>query len=124
MKALWIVIGSYTVVWGLWIGNPFFDAFTAQAGLYNEMANFMPEWGWGLHAVAIGTAILYGVLYRWPRGLAWGRIAGTYHWTLIAIFYALGDARNTGALTALFIVAAIQVLWKYTPRTPVIHPFD
>ena len=124
MKALWLVLGTYTTVWGLWLLSPFWSTFSPQAGLYSEMNEFMPEWGWGLHAVAIGVCTVYGIVYRWPRGLWGGRIASTYHWALIAFFYALGDWRNTGWLTSLCIVIAIQYMWKHTPRTPVVHPLD
>lgn len=124
MKALWILLGAYTTVWGFWLFNPWWNSFTPRAGLYDEMGEFMPEWAWGLHAIAIGLCILRGVLLQWPRGLWWGRIASTYHWGLIAIFYFWGDWRNTGALTALTIVIAIQIMWYYTPRTPTVHPLD
>src|SRR5688572_22912354 len=124
MKALWIVLGTYTTVWGLWLLSPFWEVFTPEAGLYGQMAEFMPEWAWGLHALVVGVCILYGIIYHWPRGLWWGRIAATYHWGLIALFYALGDWQNTGWLTSLAIVVAIQYMWKYTPQTPAVHPLD
>ena len=84
----------------------------------------MPEWAWGLHAVVIGLSILYGMVYRWPRALWWGRVASIYHWALIAFFYAWGDWRSTGALTSVLVVVFVQLLWKYTPRTPSVHPLD
>lgn len=124
MKALWLVLGTYTTVWGLWLLSPFWEVFTPQAGLYGEMASFMPEWAWGLHALVIGVCTVYGIAYHWPRGLWWGRIAASYHWVLIAFFYVLGDWRNTGWITSLCIVVAIQFMWKYTERTPVVHPLD
>jgi hypothetical protein len=125
MKAIWIAIGAYTVAWGAWIGSPFWDAFTPRAGLYDAMADFMPEWAWGLHAILIGTAILYGVMAHWPRGIVWGMIAGTYHWALIAFLYAWGDLNNTGMITSLFLVALIQIAWRYGRPEPVcVHPLD
>jgi hypothetical protein len=124
MKALWLLIGGYTTVWGLWLISPFWNVFSNRAGLYQQMHDFMPEWAWGLHAIIIGVCIIWGISYRWPRGLWWGRVASTYHWALIAVFYAVGDWRNTGALTSVCIVIGVQILWKNTPFTPEVHPLD
>lgn len=125
MKALWTLLGAYTLLWGAWIGNPFWDAFSARAGLYDEMADFMPEWAWGLHASIIGFAILYGVWHHWPRGLVWGHVAGVYHWGLIAVLYAAGDWRNTGAITALFLAVSTHMLWRSTkPKPAVVKVLD
>lgn len=78
---------------------------------------FMPEWGWGLHAFAIGCSILYGTFYHWPRGLMWGHIAGMYHWLLIAVFYLIGDWHNTGAITCIFISAVLHWAWLQSKKT-------
>ncbi len=125
MKAIWIALGSYTIAWGLWIGNPFWDAFRPQAALYSEMKNFMPEWAWGLHAITIGIAIIYGIVKHWPRGIVWGYVASMYHWGLIAIFYALGDWHNTGVITSLAIMSFAWVAWKFgRPVNVTVHPLD
>lgn len=124
MKAMWLVLGAYTTTWGFWLLSPFWEVFSPKAGLYDDMSEFMPEWAWGLHAVIVGLCTIYGIVYRWPRGLWWGRIASTYHWGLIGVFYALGDWHNTGSLTSFAIVIAVQVMWKHTPRTPVVHPLS
>lgn len=126
MKHLWLVVGGYTFIWGLWIFNPFADTFGPDARIYDEMNAFMPEWAWGLHAVIIGAAMFYGACCAWPRGMVWGRIAGTYHWLLIALFYALGDWNNTGALTSIFVVVLLNVLYyeskkcKFVPETHIL----
>lgn len=124
MKALWIILGSYTMMWGLWLLSPWWEVFSPRAGLYSKMHEFMPEWAWGLHAFLIGIAILYGIIAHWPRGLWWGHIAGTYHWALIGGLYLFGDWHNTGALTSFSIVVAIHFMWKATPQTPAVHPLD
>lgn len=123
MRALWVVLGSYTLLWGVWIGNTFFTAFSPRAGLYDAMGDFMPEWAWGLHAVIVGASIVYGAIWQWPRAIMWGCVANTYHWVLIGIFYAVGDWHNTGALTAAFVVALTQVLW-YISRPCKVKVFD
>jgi hypothetical protein len=121
MKTLWLIVGVYTIGWGLWVGNPFWDAFTPGMGLYSEMSDFMPEWAWGLHAIVIGAAIIYGNVAYWPRGIMWGYIAGTYHWAMVAAFYAMGDWRNTACFTALFAVAMLTALWRAS-RPAEFHP--
>lgn len=116
MKALWLLLGAYTISWGFWLANPFWSAFSPRAGLYDQMADFMPEWAWGVHALLIGVAIIYGACCKWPRGIMWGHIAGVYHWTLISVLYAIGDWHNTGALAAGFTALAVHILWRESRR--------
>ena len=96
-----ILLGIYTVVWGIWIVNPFWTVFT-QAGLYSAMASLMPEFIWGIVALAAGAVICYGVLRPSHMRLLQGSFVGFVHWFLIAIFYFFGDWQNTGGITALF----------------------
>lgn len=121
MKSLWALVGSYTFVWGVWLANPFAMTFSPEAKLYENMAEFMPEWAWGLHAMILGACVVYGAVCKWPRGLMFGHYAGLYHWGLVTVLYALGDFSNTGALTSAFIAAFVHILWRKSKDTQLLH---
>jgi hypothetical protein len=56
-----IILGAYTILWGLWVANPFWTVFD-QAPIYNWMMQVMPEWIWGVVAILVGLLMVYGVL--------------------------------------------------------------
>jgi hypothetical protein len=97
-----VILGSYTTLWGFWMANPFWTVFT-RAPLYRWMDAIMPEWAWGTLALAVGLAMVYGVIRHSYRSLITGALVGYFHWLLISIMYFAGDWRNTGGITALVI---------------------
>ena len=104
-----IILGVYTMVWGVWVGNPFWDVFT-RAPLYDEMAHF-PEWAWGLFAFTSGVGILLGVKEGSNRSLRTGAFIGYFHWLIVSGMYFMGDWQNTGGITSLcFAVYSFVVL--------------
>ena len=107
--ALVILLGVFTVVWGIWVGNPFWDVFT-RAALYSVM-NFMPEWTWGLIAVVSGIAICYGAIRRSTKSLIWGARIGGAFWLAVTLMYFLGDWMSTGGITALVLAIYCGVLY-------------
>jgi hypothetical protein len=111
MRALWTVIGLYTIIWGFWLINPWWNVFNS-APLYSELDRFMSEWLWGLNAILAGTIMLAGAWLNSWKALAWGCGAGIYHWGTISALYFAGDWHNTGGITSLFIATAIVITWK------------
>lgn len=110
-SAVVIILGCYTVLWGFWVANPFWSVFE-QAPLYQELAQLAPELFWGLLAMFCGAITIWGALRRSYRALNTGAIIAGWHWTMIAIFYLLGDWQNTGGITAgaLAVYAAFVYL--------------
>jgi hypothetical protein len=111
MRVLWTIIGVYTVLWGCWLESPWWDVFST-APLYRELADFMPEWLWGLNAILAGSIMLIGSWLNSWKALAWGAGAGVYHWGTIAALYFAGDWHNTGGITSLCIALMIVVTWR------------
>lgn len=110
--ALVVLLGIYTVVWGLWIANPFWHVF-AQAPLYSAMASIAPEWVWGGIAIAAGIVIIAGSVVRNYGALTRGSAVAFLHWFIIAIMYFMGDPLNTGGITSLTIALyAAAVYWN------------
>lgn len=104
-----IILGVYTVVWGLWLVNPFWSVFS-QAPLYHVLAQVAPEWFWGLVAITCGSFTIYGAIRRHYQPLVRGAIISGWHWLMISIFYFAGDPFNTGGITALtFCVYSVYI---------------
>lgn len=107
--SLVILLGLYTILWGLWVGNPLWTVFS-QASLYEKMASLAPEVVWGAVAVTCGCFTTYGVLRPSHRTLVAGALIAAWHWSMISIFYFWGDWQNTGGITsAVFGVYALTV---------------
>lgn len=104
-----ILLGIYTVVWGVWVANPFWSVFS-QAELYGVLATVAPEVFWGCLAILCGIVTVYGAVKRSYRALINGSSVAGWHWFMITVFYFMGDPLNTGGITALiFAVYAIFI---------------
>jgi FtsH-binding integral membrane protein len=121
-----ILLGIYTVVWGAWVANPFWTVFD-HAALYTSMANFMPEYVWGIVAVAMGLITVYGAVKRHYAALVRGAASSGFFWFVVAVFYFIGDVASTGGITALvfsvyaaFIYLNIRVNFKDDRTSPYI----
>lgn len=97
-----VLLAAYTIVWGVWLANPWWSVFEA-ADLYGAMKDLAPEWAWGWLAIISGVAGLYGVMRPSYRNLLIGSAVGTWHWGTLSLMYFLGDWQNTGGITSVFI---------------------
>lgn len=97
-----VIMAFYTMLWGFWVGNPFWDVFT-KAALYSDMAAAAAESVWGIVAFVSGLVMLYGVLRPSYESLARGAFTGAVHWLVVGCFYLFGDWHNTGGITALMV---------------------
>ena len=105
-----IILGVYTILWGLWIVSPYWTVFT-QAPLFGAMDSIAPEYVWGLIAVAAGCVISHGALKPRYRNIQWGSFVAFFHWFIIAILYFAGDWQNTGGITALAFALYSGLVW-------------
>lgn len=105
-----IILGLYTVIWGLWLANPFWTVFT-QAALYSAMAHMLPEMAWGLIAIASGLLIIRGATKPSFKNLQLGAFTGFLHWLVIGILYLIGDWQNTGGITAIAFALYSALIW-------------
>jgi hypothetical protein len=98
-----IILAIFTLVWGVWIGNPFWSLFDTSS-VYNTMA-FLPEYFWGGVAALCGAGMIWGVLRNSYNSLKMSSVIGFYHWIAITVLFFLGDWRGTGGITALLIAS-------------------
>jgi hypothetical protein len=108
--SLIIVLGTYTILWGLWILNPFTDVFAAAA-LYSVMASLAGEWFWGGIAILSGLFVIRGALKPSYFNLRLGSFIGFFHWFIITLMYFAGDIVNTGGITALTFAVYSALVW-------------
>ena len=93
------ILGIYTILWGVWVANPFWHVFSTAA-LYSQLNSIAPEVFWGLLAIVIGIITMYGVIRPSYRSLTMGALAVGWHWWMISLLYFMGDWQNTGGITA------------------------
>lgn len=105
-----IILGVYTVVWGLWLVNPFWTVFT-QAALYSAMAAIAGEAVWGTIAIIAGAFIVRGALKPSYKNLQFGALVGFLHWLMIGMLYLVGDVFNTGGITSLTFAIYAGIIW-------------
>ena len=108
--ALVVLLGIYTVVWGFWLANPFWEVFKT-APLYSVMADFAPEWVWGGIALAAGLVIITGAVKRSYGALTRGALVAFVHWFVISSMYFMGDPLNTGGITSFVIALYAAVVY-------------
>lgn len=97
------LLGLYTMAWGLWVVAPFWDTFT-HAAVYSALIDFIPhEFVWGLIAIAAGLLTMLGLIKHFDQATFNGAGISGLHWTVISIFYFMGDVANTAGITAVFV---------------------
>lgn len=96
------IMGAFTLLWGFWVGNPFWTVFD-QAQVFQFMTIIMPEWAWGILAFSVGLLMLWGVSKNSYRSLRLGSLAGFYYWLFGACNFFVGDWQNTGGITLLMV---------------------
>ena len=102
-RVVTIFLGVYTVAWGLWVVMPGVDTFN-HAQVYSALMSFIPhEFVWGIIAIVAGVLTLTGLVKHFDRTTWSGVGRSGIHWTIIAIFYFMGDVANTAGITATFV---------------------
>src|SRR5438128_2073158 len=95
-----VLLGVYTVAWGFWIGNPFWNEFAIEPSL-RVLSSFAPEFIWGLVALIAGAVIVYGVLKPSYENLTRGALCGFIYWVVMATLEFVSNWQSVGGITAL-----------------------
>ena len=88
--------------WGLWVLNPWSNAFTTAA-TFIPMAKVGSEIAWGAAYSLVGVA---GLLAAWRGSLLVRRVSLIlimFAWMIIAVFYAIGNPYGTGFIPYLYL---------------------
>jgi hypothetical protein len=110
-----IVLGLYTIVWGLWIINPFWSMFS-QGAVYSAMAavhifGIPPEVLFGSIALIAGSIVVRGALKPSFGNIQLGALIGFFHWFTIAILCFMADWQASGGITALTFAIYCGLVW-------------
>lgn len=97
-----ILLGIYTILWGVWIGNPWWSVFD-HSRVFSQMDHQAPEWFYGAIAIVVGVLICRGAIAPSYRSLTLGAVAGFVFWTIISGFYFAGDWQSTASLVAAYL---------------------
>jgi hypothetical protein len=102
-----IILGVYTLLWGIWIANPWWSVFN-HAMSYSWLAgtdilDIPPEYFWGFNAIIFSGFMIYGVVRGSHRSLTHGAFAGFIHWALVSVGFLIGDWQTTEGITALMV---------------------
>jgi len=88
-----IFFAGFTMLWGLWVLNPWWEAFN-QSAIYMTLNYFGPEWIWGLLATICGSVMVYETIRNNSFNACRGAFLGFIHWIIIGIAFLLGDWQN------------------------------
>jgi hypothetical protein len=104
-----IVVAMEAILWGLWIGNPHWDAFSTSSA-YTWMEHLAPEWLWGYGIMALGVVQLIAVL--WLRSIKLRTLMallGIFTWMMVVVAFGLGNWQST-AVVVYSVFAIIQAI--------------
>jgi hypothetical protein len=104
-----MILGVFTVLWGLWVFVPFWDVFSRAAAFHYFL--ILPEFFWGGVAISAGMAMVYGVLKSSYKSLTTGAMVGFFHWFVICVFFFAGDWQNVGGVTYMMISVYCAFIW-------------
>jgi hypothetical protein len=105
-----IVLGIFTIIWGLWIMNPWSAAFGISA-IYTAMASLLPEMAWGGIAVLAGSLTLRGAIIPSYDNLRTGSFVGFFHWFVIGILYCVSNFADPTGVMALTFAIYSALVW-------------
>lgn len=94
-----IILALYSILWGLWVINPFWTVFDG-AEIYSLLYDLGGEVFWGAAAIIGGCVTAYGVIKPSYLTLTRGAYVMFFLWLTISILYFLGNWMGTGGITA------------------------
>lgn len=103
------IVGLSAVMWGIWVGNPFWDAFLVAP--HPHFLEIAPEWFWGTMVGVVGGAQVAAVTidtYKIRKLVAFVSLC-----TWIFILCTFGAQRILGPATSLYFVITFTQAWVY-----------
>lgn len=91
-----IISSSALIVWGLWIGCPFFNTFSSS-DVFHMMEKLMPELVWGIIILIIGITQMAFIFSKYKTVRIVMSLVNMFIFILLAIFYAMGSWKSTAA---------------------------
>lgn len=108
--AFTVVLGGYTLMWGLWLIAPWFSTF-ASSPIFSVMASLAHESVWGGIAVAAGFIIIRGAIKPVYWNIEIGALVSFFFWLIICILYLYGEWHSTAGLSAAAFAIYSCLIW-------------
>jgi hypothetical protein len=105
-----ILLGGFSVLWGVWVGNPFWNVFS-EADIFHVIANYGGEYAWGLVAVVMGLVTIYGVIHPSYRSLTRGAYVMFFQWLSVGLLFIAGNWEGLLGITCLFLAFYSGYIW-------------
>jgi hypothetical protein len=117
---LWeFVAAGFSILWGLWVLNPYMDGMPREVAVYHILLAQAPEWFWGWLMVLFGFTRWWALFAfgkeRTPRAILARRVTASmlgalYVWMQTMFF--LGDPRLIGIFPMYQWVGALIAFWR------------
>lgn len=102
--------GLFTLFWGLWTANPFWQVFNDDR-VYRGLSELFPEWFWGVIAILSGTCMLLGLFVKSYKMLLSSSAVAGWFWTTVGIFLIIEQWRSPLCLVALMATASNALIY-------------
>lgn len=108
--AIIVVLGLYTVIWGIWLCLPMFSVFSYSA-TFSVMSTYGTEPLWGGIAISAGLITIRGALKPIFWNIEIGSLVSFFFWLVIAIFFFVGDWHGPEWLSAAAFALYSGIIW-------------
>lgn len=107
--AVELLIGFAAILWGFWVGNPYWDAFAIAP--HAQFVEVAPEWFWGtfvgiLGGIHIASTTVNVNYFR-------KRVAFLSFCTWLFVLLTFGWQRIFGPATSLYLTITVAQAWVY-----------
>lgn len=107
---------AWSVVWGFWVGNPWWDVFPSSP-TFQTMGQVAPEWVWGLVVVGVGIGqliALYNDSTRWRYRIS---ASAFLVWAFVTWLFLISNFSSTatvtyGMMSTMAALAAAKLRWR------------
>lgn len=107
--AVIVVLGVYTLFWGVWIMLPF-PVFT-HAMAFELMSQYGTELLWGGIAISAGLIIVRGALKPVYWNIEIGALVAFFFWLIIGILFFIGDWQNPAWISSACFSLYSALIW-------------
>jgi hypothetical protein len=110
-KQLEFIPAIFCVLWGFWIGNPWWVAFNSSSA-FRLMNKIAPEWLWGLSIFLVG---LFQLIFLFTKNLKFrlfSSLLSCFSLISLSVIFAFGNYESTATIN--YIVLALCAWLGYT----------
>jgi hypothetical protein len=105
-------LGLISLVWGIWVLSPFWDAFSSNYA-FRVMAATAPEWAWGGAMTAMGLFKIYTILSERKSLKKLAFLISIFLWSCVAISFINAAPLAVGApIYSLIVIANAFCVWR------------